>query len=278
MKRGTDATHLSAMPLEELVQFGDRLMQRGRHNRAVLAYESALAEDPMNLAATIGKAGALISLGDLAKGEQVLSAIPEDTLAGSVEIRRYAFWQAYLASQSGDLDRAHQLIEKWLPRLDDRGRSRLLTLAARTLLQQRNEQEGRRRIQEAWGLVDRSDGPSLAWLANVAFLCHSFEVSRDAARSAIRIRASLPLASLYLFSQWYRLKPSVRILAAAVTLAAMFLASWGVYLFVALEGVLLLTAFVGWRAKIGGLVVSATGTAGGLMVAYLLLVLYRALT
>ena len=170
------------------------------------------------------------------------------------------------------------MIGKWLPRLDDHGRGRLLILAAGTLLQQRNEQEGRKRTEEAWVLVDRSDGPSLAWLANVAFLCHSYGVSGDAAKRAIRIRTSVALAALYLFSLWYRLKPSVRILAAVVVLAAMFLASWGVYLFVALQGVLLLTAFVGWRARIGGLVVSAAGTAGGFMVAYLLLVLYRALT
>jgi len=81
-----------------------------------------------------------------------------------------------------------------------------------------------------------------------------------------------------LSSLWYRLKPFIRILVAIVLLAFMFLASWGVYLFVVLEGVLLLAAFVGWRAKTGGLVVSAAGTAGGLLVAYLLLVLYRALT
>ena len=52
-------------------------MQRARHNRAVLAYASALAEDPINVAATIGRAGALISLDDLAKADQVLSGIRE---------------------------------------------------------------------------------------------------------------------------------------------------------------------------------------------------------
>ena len=278
MGNETDAARLSALPVDELVQVGDQLMQRGQHSRAALVYETALAAEPMNLAATIGKAGALISLGELAQGEQLLLGIRQDSLAGPSQTRRYAFWQAYHAAQSGDLDRAHQLIEQWLPRLDNHGRGRLLTLAARTLLQQRKEQEGRRRIEEAWALVDKSDGPSLVWLANVAFLCHSFEVSKDATRTSLRIRASLATALLYLSSLWYRLKPFIRILVATVLLAFMFLASWGVYLFVVLEGVLLLAAFVGWRAKTGGLVVSAAGTAGGLLVAYLLLVLYRALT
>ena len=272
------ATEPSVIPVEELVLLGDQLMQRGRHKQAALTYETALASDPTSRSAALGKAAALISLGDLQGGEDLLSGIQHESLADPTETRRYAFWLAYLAAEKGEHEKALGLVDEWLARLDHHGKGRLLVLAARSLIHLGKPGEGTERLREAWAFIDRNDRPSVMWLANVAFLSRAFDVSARGASTAFRIQPRLAPLFLNLFSRWYRLKPAVRVVAALVLLVFIFIPTWGVYVFAGVEGLLLVAAIAGWRTKTGSLVVSALGTGGGLLVAYLLFVLYRALS
>lgn len=116
------------------------------------------------------------------------------------------------------------------------------------------------------------------WLANVAFLSRAYDVSASGASAAFRIQPRLAPLFLNLFSRWYRLNPLVRVVAALALLVFIFIPTWGVYVFAGVEGLLLVAAIAGWRTKTGSLVVSALGTGGGLLVAYLLFVLYRAIS
>lgn len=151
-----DGNEPSVMPLEELVLLGDQFMQRGQHRQAALTYETALASDPTSRSAALGKAAALISLGDLQGGEDLLSAVQHQTLVGPTETRRYAFWLAYLAAEKGEHERALGLVDEWLPRLDDHGKGRLLALTARSLIQLGKSGDGSDRIREAGRLSIRT--------------------------------------------------------------------------------------------------------------------------
>lgn len=273
-----DHTNGAVQTVKEMLISGDGFLDQGDHKRAALAFETALQVEPGNTSAAIGKAAALTLLGDLAEAEQFLAGVDETALTSPEDLRRYAFWLAYLAAEKGQHETALELIEEWLPRVNDHGRARLKILAARSMLQRQRPEQGRIALSQAWEMIDRNDRPSVMWLANIAFLARHYEVAGDAGSAAIRLGSSPALLFLRLFSTWYQLKPIVRIVAALFIAALIFIPPWGGYVLAGLEGLLVVIAILGWRSRVGGLIVSSLATGAGLLLAYLFIQLYRALT
>lgn len=257
---------------------GDGMLDRGDHKRALLAYETALQVEPKSAAAAIGKAAALTLMGDLEEAEQLLAGIDETTLTDQEDLRRYAFWLAYLAAEKGEHESAVALIEDWLPQVNDQGRARLNVLLARLMLQRQVPEQARIALNQAWETIDRNDRPSVMWLANIAFLARHYEIADDAASTAQSLEFSPALAFLRLFSNWFQARLIVRVLGALVIAGLIFIPPWGGYLLAIIEGLLAVIAIVGWRSRIGGLIISSLATGGGLLLAYVLIQLYRLLS
>jgi tetratricopeptide (TPR) repeat protein len=259
---------------EVLVREADGEMVKGQFRHATLLYQSAIGKNPSSTSARIGLASALLSLGQLEDGRVALGSIDPGSIADPSDRSRYYFWMADWQAKRGEADSALMTIDEALPNAPPAMTARLQVLAARTLLQKGDNIAARDRTRAAGELLPSLDTHDALWLANVSLLCGDPFTGAKASRLVLSRRASLGAVYLGIFSAFAGLGVPAKLVAAVLVIALLLSPPAGWWVILAIIGALTIGVIVGWRRRLGGVLLSSLVYGGALLVGTLLVWLW----